>query len=570
MMPRSADSKDLRRQAEQRLDVESTRLEAISDADVKTLIHELRVHQVELEMQNEQLRQDQIELEASRSQYADLFDFAPIGYFVLDTMGHIVQLNLTAAAMLRRDRRDLKGKPFNVLLEAADRDAFRTHRLLAMETGAPQECQVGLLRPDNRETIVRLRSRSVEKRSGDRPIRYCRTAAIDMTRQTEAEQALREQAERLRLAMEGGQLGMWDDDLLTERIHWDRHLYELLGRDPQGPAITGETFFEYIHEDDRPRVRKHLEQCCASRQPDFSDEFRIVRDDGQTCWLASSGRIYRDGAGRPVRLCGVNYDITARKEAQQALREAHDGLKAQVQDRTAELSQTVTTLQEEVRQRIEAERQLAELNEELLLTEERERRRIATALHDGIGQYLALSKRELGVLRKDTPESLLEKLDRVRMRLDEAIGQTRSLTFELSPATLYTFGLEAAIEELTEQFSQQEGFTCHLEAQDGEQPLAEPIKVLLYRAVRELLMNVAKHAAAKSAFIRVQYVGDRIRVEVEDDGCGFDASTLDSDQGQRVSFGLFSLRERLTRIGGSFQIESVVGDGTRVVMEAPL
>lgn len=427
----------LRNEAEQRVRCEDIDPQTLSRADVDALCYELRVHQVELEMQNEQLRQSQVELEISRSRYADLFDFAPIGYFIFDTDGCITQLNLTAAAMVRRDRRALNGKPFRVLLAPADRDTFHQHRLLVTRTGGPHECVVRLLRADAGERVVRLRSRSVT----DAQVVYCRTAAIDISKQTEAEQALRE---------------------------------------------------------------------------------------------------------------------------------AHDGLETQVHERTAELNRAVATLQEEAQQRIEAERQLGKLNEELLLTEERERRRIATALHDSIGQFLALSKRELGALRKDTPEPLLEKLDHVRTQIDEAIGQTRSLTFELSPSTLYTFGLEAAVEELAEQFSQREGFACHLDAQDGEQTLSEPIRILLYRAVRELLMNVTKHAAAKNVSIRIQRANERIRVDVEDDGAGFDLSTLESHQSKRMSFGLFSLRERLSRIGGAFRIESVIGDGTKVTLEAPL
>ncbi len=230
----------------------------------------------------------------------------------------------------------------------------------------------------------------------------------------------------------------------------------------------------------------------------------------------------------------------------------------------------ITVAKQQEREIIRNQKQLADLTEELLLTEERERRRIAVALHDSIGQSLAFSKRELGLLRKELPEPLLEKLDRTKEQIDEAVQQTRSLTFELSPSTLYTFGLEAAIEELTEQFSRQEGFQCRLEVQDGDKPLSEQVKVLLYRATRELLINVSKHAAAQNVVIRIQRVNQSVRIEVEDDGKGFDANELESVAGKRLTFGLFSLRERLTHSRGSFDIQSIPGDGTRITMQAPL
>jgi signal transduction histidine kinase len=183
---------------------------------------------------------------------------------------------------------------------------------------------------------------------------------------------------------------------------------------------------------------------------------------------------------------------------------------------------------------------------------------------------LALSKRELGVLRKEVPEALWGRLDLARGQIDEAIQQTRSLTFELSPSTLYTFGLEAAIEELAERLSRQEGFQCHLQVPEGDEPLPEQTKVLLYRATCELLINVGKHAAAKNVFIRIQRVDRSIQVEVEDDGKGFDPSELESLQRERLSFGLYSLRERLTYIGGSFEIRSAPGHGTKVTIQVPL
>ncbi|MFO7900243.1 MAG: PAS domain S-box protein, partial [Planctomycetota bacterium] len=131
------------------------------------------------------------------------------------------------------------------------------------------------------------------------------------------EAPLAEEQERARLAVEGGGLGTWDRDLPTGETVWNDFLYDLLGRDPAS-AVTGETFFDYIHPDDLPRVREHVENALESGT-DFADEFRVVREDGEVRWLASRGRIYRADAARPVRMTGVNFDVTERKQAEQEL-----------------------------------------------------------------------------------------------------------------------------------------------------------------------------------------------------------------------------------------------------------
>jgi PAS domain S-box-containing protein len=140
-----------------------------------------------------------------------------------------------------------------------------------------------------------------------------------LLRLRQMEEQLRRSEERLRLAVTGGELGIWDRGLTTKASVWNDLLYDLLGR-PRGSAITGETFFEYVHPDDRPRVRQHVARALEG-DGEFAEEFRIVREDGQVRWLAARGRVYRDETGTPVRMAGVNYDITDRKRAEEALRE---------------------------------------------------------------------------------------------------------------------------------------------------------------------------------------------------------------------------------------------------------
>jgi PAS domain S-box-containing protein len=228
------------------------------------------------------------------------------------------------------------------------------------------------------------------------------------------------------------------------------------------------------------------------------------------------------------------------------------------------------TVRRQQQREIEADKQqLASLTEELMMMEERQRRQIATTLHDSIGQSLIFAKRELSVLLQRVGPEAQNSLRQVADQIADAIKQTRDLTFELSPSTLYTFGLQAAVEELAEQFAECEGFACRVEGPGEPLPIAEQVRAMLYRSVRELLVNVAKHAGAGNVVIALAYDGRNVKVVVQDDGRGFATRTLD-ECSREHGFGLFSIRERLTHIGGKFDIESVEGEGTRVTLVAPL
>ena len=147
---------------------------------------------------------------------------------------------------------------------------------------------------------------------------------------------------------------------------------------------------------------------------------------------------------------------------------------------------------------------------------------------------------------------------------------TRSLTFELSPPRLYTLGFEAALKRLAEQMNEQYNIRCEFKDNELPKPMADEVKVLLYRIVRELLHNVAKHAAARKAKISLNKMDDNIRICVEDDGIGFDPSEIESDPGSTGGFGLFSVRERLNFLKGNLEIRSGSGRGTQAIVTVPL
>lgn len=247
-----------------------------------------------------------------------------------------------------------------------------------------------------------------------------------------------------------------------------------------------------------------------------------------------------------------------------------------VAERTADLFKANETLRAEIREHRKSKevlaqqrRQLRRLASELTLVEERERRAIASVLHDGIGQSLALIKAKITDLQGDAVFSGFHKnLVVILNLLDGAIRATRSLTFEISPPVLYELGLVPAIRWLADQFHEKHGLRIDVR-EDGRLPaLRNDLRVMLFQCVRELLTNVVKYAKTDRAEITIQSVDERIRITVEDWGIGFDVARFDALAVQDKGFGLFSIRERLEQMDGQMILCSQPGQGTKVTLIA--
>jgi signal transduction histidine kinase len=197
------------------------------------------------------------------------------------------------------------------------------------------------------------------------------------------------------------------------------------------------------------------------------------------------------------------------------------------------------------------------------VAEERERRNLARDLHDDLGQLLSLAGIRLAQLREAPPGELPTRLGEIEKLVGDAQERTGSLTFRLSPPLLHDVGLAAAAEWLAEEIERTYGLRVSVDDDGRPKPLDEATRSILFRALRELLINVARHAQTSSAHVRLWRSDAEVGVSVDDDGVGFDSSV------EPAGFGLVSVRERLRHVGGDMTIESVPGDGARVVLVAP-
>lgn len=207
---------------------------------------------------------------------------------------------------------------------------------------------------------------------------------------------------------------------------------------------------------------------------------------------------------------------------------------------------------------------LGALTAQLTATEERERRRLAEDLHDRVSQPLAVARMRMGLVRPVRPDEG-EQLTAVDALLAEAIAQTRAITTELSPPILYELGLGAAVSGLVEEMSASFGVTIHADIDVDDSRLSDEAKMALYRAAREFVANVIKHSGSDEGWVDLHGDGTDVVLCVRDEGAGIDPELA----GDPTRFGLFSLRERITHLGGTICIDSHPGDGTNVCVRVP-
>ncbi len=206
---------------------------------------------------------------------------------------------------------------------------------------------------------------------------------------------------------------------------------------------------------------------------------------------------------------------------------------------------------------------------DLVLAEERERRRIASELHDRVGQSLALCRLRMSSLL-DAPREDATPLEEIAELLDFTIQDVRTLTVELSPPVLYELSFVDAVSWLGDRTRERAGLEVQVTDDGRNKPLAEDVGIFLFKAIQELLANVTKHAGASRVEVTLSRTNGLISAAVEDDGVGFDSDEQEARLEASGGFGLFSIRERLTPLGGSVEVHSTPGQGTRVTITAPL
>jgi signal transduction histidine kinase len=308
-------------------------------------------------------------------------------------------------------------------------------------------------------------------------------------------------------------------------------------------------------------------------QPPWSELPLIVLTSGGESRRAGLLNLAAAAAGSVTLLERPISTLTLTRSVQVALRSRHR--QYQVRDLVAQLANLNQTLERRVAKRtaeaVEQAQKLRLLSAELSLAEEAERRRIAEMLHEDLQQLLVAARMQLAALCRTRDSVQREAIAReIADVLERSFKLTKSLTVELAPPVLYEHGLAAALEWLAAETAKNYDVEVTVEADSSANPKAADVRIFLFRAVRELLLNSAKHACGSAVHVTMQHRRpDKVRIIVADDGPGFDPNSLDDKRTGSQTVGLLNIRERVSGFGGKFHIDSSPKRGTRITLSLP-
>jgi PAS domain S-box-containing protein len=323
-------------------------------------------------------------------------------------------------------------------------------------------------------------------------------------------------------------------------IEWVNDAIRQLGYEP-GECIGRTTEFIYADHDDFIALGKEMTRSMAENRENLAAEFMFKKKNGDI-FPAEITISFFENKGDLIGVTGIIRDISERKEKEQLLDAYQQRLKA--------------------------------LASKLTMSEERERRRVATELHDHVGQSLAIARLQLASAQKSNPDaSCTLLLEEVSHTLLEASRETRHLIFDLSTPVIKELGLQAAIADWLNEKMPQHGIAAELADYTdsaGALSLTDDQATLLFRHTRELLTNVIKHAKANRVTVEVTAAADEIHIAVQDNGVGFETAGAPGNGKEKDHFGLFSIRESMADMGGSMVIDAAPGKGCRAVLRMPV
>ncbi len=306
-------------------------MESLSVEAARQILHELRVHQIELEMQNEELRRTQAELDAARARYFDLYDLASVGYFTLSDQGLILEANHMAASLLGVAKSALVKQPIFRFILPEDQDIYYLHRTQLFEThsasseqaGEPQACELRMVKSDGTAFLAHLAATAAQDADGE-PV--CRVVLNDITERKRGEAALQESEESYRNLFEnaGEAIFVAQDGKL---VFFNPTATRIIGYSAE--ELLSMPFTGFIHPDDRDMViDRHYRRVKEEASPSIYP-FRIIHRDGSVRWVELN-TVLINWQGKPATLNFLN-DITERKQAEEKLRESLEQLRRAVE-----------------------------------------------------------------------------------------------------------------------------------------------------------------------------------------------------------------------------------------------
>jgi PAS domain S-box-containing protein/putative nucleotidyltransferase with HDIG domain len=286
-------------------------LEALSPEETRQTLHELQVHQIELEMQNGELRRAQAELDASRARYFDLYDLAPVGYFTLSDQGLILEANLTPADLLGVTRNALVKQPLTHFILPADQDIYYRHRKLLFETRTPQMCEMRMVKKDAAPFWAQMEARLTQDVDGA-PV--YRAVMIDITARKQAEEELRESEEKYRNILENIEDGYFEVDLAGNFTFFNPSLCRILGYPRE--EMSGMNNRVFMDAENAKKVFRAYNEVYVTGIPAKGFEWEAIRKDGARSYIEVSVSLIARPGEKPTGFRGITRDVTERRRAE--------------------------------------------------------------------------------------------------------------------------------------------------------------------------------------------------------------------------------------------------------------
>jgi PAS domain S-box-containing protein len=487
--------------------------------------------------------------EAVSSRLAAIVQSSDDAIIAKDLNGIITNWNNSAERIFGYTEQEVLGKPITLIIppELQSEEAEILRRLRAGER--IEHFETVRVTKGGGKVLVSLTISPVKDSSGR--IIGASKIARDVTRIRQVEQALRESEQRMRFCLEAANIGTWDFDINSGNVRWSENMEKIHGQGPGSFGGNVGAFLESVGEEDRQRVTQAVQRALESKDGKYYVEYRQPRKDGSIAWIEAHGQVVYDSSNRPTKMMGVCRDISERKWAEEALREAHEQLDVRVKDRTSELDQ--------------AQERLRQLSARLLQMQDNERRRIARELHDTAGQILVALSLNLSPVEEELRKNnsgLAEAVTESLQLIEELSRDLRTMSHLLHPPLLDEAGLLSAVRWYVEGFAQRSKIQVDLHLDSGVGRLPAELETTIFRVVQECLTNIHRHSGSDWASIAIIREANNVRVEICDRGKGMPKSV-------RPGVGIQGMGERVRQLGGQLEIESG-GGGTRIAATVPV
>ncbi len=514
-------------------------------------------------------------LEHSEERYRSLVQTANDAIISADSQGNIVFWNKSAETIFAYLADEMIGKPISLIMPERFRGAHQRGMQRMITTGEKhilgKTVEMVGLRKDGSEFPVELSLAAWETKEGS----FFTAIIRDITERKKAEEALRRSRDELeiRVRERTAELAKSNQALqieIEERKQVESALREsemkyrivadntygwewwlgpegrfayvspsckgITGYDPEEFLKDPDLIFRIIYPEDKLIFINHQNEVDKKRMGG-EVEFRIVRPDGSYRWIGHACQPVFDDHGNFLGHRGSNRDMTERKLAQEALQQS--------------------------------EEQLRYLSSQLLSAEEKERKRIARELHDGIGQSLTAIKfrveNMLQQMDRGKAKRIAEPMETIIPLIQQSIEESRRIQMDLRPSILDDLGILATLSWFCREFqTTYSGISIEKLINIKEDEVPDSLKTVIYRISQEALNNVAKHSKADLVHLALRKSDGKIELAIRDNGQGFDLKEVLPREGSERGLGLTSMRERTELSGGSFVIESALGKGTTI------